>query len=127
MSEGVRTVAAPVQTAGTAPAASGPRPATPGYASPGSQPPAHLNPKRTLATSLAAASPPILAHWRHDILREPWRYLAALAIVATSTAVAELLYRLLDTTRLSMVFLAGVLVAALRLGAWPGLAAAVVA
>src|SRR6185295_14789451 len=104
MGEGVRTVTAPVQTAGTAPAALGPRPATPGYVSPGPRPPAHLSP-RTLATSLISPAPPLLARWSHDFRREPWRYLAALALVAVSTGLAELLYRLLDTTRLSMVFL----------------------
>ena len=47
------------------------------------------------------------------------RYLAALGMVAVSTAVAEVIYRVFHTDRLSMVFLAGVLVAAVTLGPGP--------
>jgi len=55
---------------------------------------------------------------------ELWRYAAAVAWVAVASLVAELLYRALHTTRLSMVFLAGVLLAAVTQGARPGLVAA---
>jgi len=47
------------------------------------------------------------------------RYLAALGMVAVSTAVAEVIYRVFHTDRLSRVFLAGVLVAAVTLGPGP--------
>ncbi|PLR28658.1 hypothetical protein SGCZBJ_01530 [Caulobacter zeae] len=56
-----------------------------------------------------------------------WRFGAAAAIIAVSTGVAELLYRLLSTTRLSMVFLAGVLVCAVTLGSYPAYFAALLA
>lgn len=55
------------------------------------------------------------------------RYLAAFGMVAVSTAVAEVIYRVFDTDRLSMVFLAGVLVAAVTLGPGPAYFAAAVA
>jgi two-component system sensor histidine kinase KdpD len=51
----------------------------------------------------------------------------ALLIVAASALCAEVLFRAFDTTRLSMVFLVGVLVAAVRLGTLPGLLAALAA
>ena len=56
-----------------------------------------------------------------------WRYLAALGVVMAATLVAELLYRVLETTRLSMIFLAGVLVAAVWLGSGPAYLAAAAA
>lgn len=52
------------------------------------------------------------------------RYLAAFAVVVASTGIAEMLYRTLETTRLSMIFLAGVLVAAVWLGSGPAYFAA---
>jgi K+-sensing histidine kinase KdpD len=52
------------------------------------------------------------------------RYLAAFAVVVASTGVAEMLYRTLETTRLSMIFLAGVLMAAVWLGSGPAYFAA---
>ncbi|MBP7702204.1 MAG: DUF4118 domain-containing protein [Phenylobacterium sp.] len=55
------------------------------------------------------------------------RYLAAFGMVAVSTLVAEVIYRVFDTDRLSMVFLAGVLVAAVTLGPGPAYFAAAVA
>lgn len=55
------------------------------------------------------------------------RYLAAFCTVAASTLVAELLYRTLDTTRLSMVFLAGVVIVAVWLGSGPAYFAALIA
>lgn len=61
--------------------------------------------------------------WRDQLSR----YGAALALVAASTAAAEALYRLTATTRLSMVFLAGVLLAAFLLGSGPAYFAAAVA
>ncbi|NQE61723.1 DUF4118 domain-containing protein [Caulobacter sp. RHG1] len=63
---------------------------------------------------------------RADQLRGLWRYGAALAIVAASTLVAEGFYRVFDTTRLSMVFLAGILITAVTLGAWPAYFAAAI-
>lgn len=57
----------------------------------------------------------------------PWRYGAALGLVALSTGMAEVIYRLFDTDRLSMVFLAGVLVAAVTLGPGPAYFAAAAA
>jgi two-component system sensor histidine kinase KdpD len=59
--------------------------------------------------------------------RGGWRYGAALGLVAASTVVAEIIYRLFDTDRLSMVFLAGVLVAAVVLGPGPAYFAAAAA
>lgn len=56
-----------------------------------------------------------------------WRYPAAFGIVAVSTLVSEVLYRIFDTTRLSMVFLAGVLVVAVTLGSGPAYFAAALA
>jgi two-component system sensor histidine kinase KdpD len=53
-----------------------------------------------------------------------WRYPAAVAIIGATTAFAELLYRSFDTDRLSMVFLAGVLVTAFALGSGPAYLAA---
>ncbi|HPA37622.1 MAG TPA: ATP-binding protein [Phenylobacterium sp.] len=59
---------------------------------------------------------------------EGWRrYAAAFGTVVVSTLVSELLYRSLDTTRLSMVFLAGVVVAAVWLGSGPAYFAALTA
>lgn len=52
------------------------------------------------------------------------RYPAAFLVVVASTGVAEMLYRTLETTRLSMIFLAGVLVAAVWLGSGPAYFAA---
>ncbi len=48
-----------------------------------------------------------------------WRYGGALAFVAATTLVAEMVYRVFDTDRLSMVFLAGVLASAATLGSGP--------
>ena len=56
-----------------------------------------------------------------------WRYAVALGLVLVSTAVAEVIYRAFDTDRLSMVFLAGVLVSAVMLGRGPAYFAAAVA
>lgn len=53
-----------------------------------------------------------------------WRYPAALAIVAASSGAAEVLYRVTENTRLSMVFLAGVLVTAFLFGSGPAYFAA---
>jgi two-component system sensor histidine kinase KdpD len=54
-------------------------------------------------------------------------YATAFAIVLASAGVAEVLYRVLGITRLSSVFLAGVLVTAVKLGRYPGFFAAVLA
>lgn len=54
----------------------------------------------------------------------PWRYPAALGIIGASTAAAELLYRLADNSRPSMVFMAGVLLASVYLGSGPAYLAA---
>lgn len=54
-------------------------------------------------------------------------YVAAFAIVVASTAVAEVLYRLLHTDRLSTVFLAGVLITAVTFGSGPAYFAALLA
>lgn len=67
---------------------------------------------------------------RHWIVKSPrgaWRYGAALGLVALSTAAAEIIYRVFDTDRLSMVFLAAVLVSAVALGQGPAYFAAAVA
>lgn len=53
-----------------------------------------------------------------------WRYGAALGLVLASTAAAEVIYRAFETDRLSMVFLAGVLVSAVMLGRGPAYFAA---
>lgn len=52
------------------------------------------------------------------------RYVAAAGVVGVSNIVAELLFRLTDSPRLSMAFLAGVLVAAYLLGSGPAYFAA---
>lgn len=54
-------------------------------------------------------------------------YGVALVFILAATGVSELLYRVFDTTRLSMVFLAGVLATAVTQGAYPGYFAALVA
>lgn len=62
---------------------------------------------------------------RFQRVRSPvWRYGAALAFTLAATGLSELLYRVFDTTRLSMVFLAGVLITAVTQGAYPGYVAA---
>ncbi len=53
-----------------------------------------------------------------------WRYAASVGIVLVSALCVEILYVVLNTTRLSMVLLAGVLVAAVTLGARPAYLAA---
>ena len=60
-------------------------------------------------------------------LRGPWRYVAAFAIVAAHTVVAEIIYRTFGTDRLSMVFLAAVLMSAVTLGSGPAYFAAIAA
>lgn len=68
-----------------------------------------------------------------NALRKPrgpkgiWRYGAALGVIGAATLISEALYRVFDTTRLSMVFLAGILVTAVTLGAYPAYFAAAVA
>lgn len=52
------------------------------------------------------------------------RYLAAFGVVVGATLTAELLYRTLETTRLSMIFLAGVVISAVWLGSGPAFFAA---
>ena len=52
------------------------------------------------------------------------RYLAAALCVGVSTGAAEILYRLTGSTRLSMVFLAGILIVAYALGSGPAYFAA---
>lgn len=66
------------------------------------------------------------------LLRPPtgkawWRYPAALGIVVVSTGCAEILFRITESTRLSMVFLAGVLVTAFLFGSGPAYLAAAAA
>lgn len=65
--------------------------------------------------------------WRIRLVTRLRPYGAALGYILIATGVSELLYRVFDTTRLSMVFLAGVLVAAVTQGAYPGYFAALVA
>lgn len=65
--------------------------------------------------------------WKLHPSKDIWRYAAALGLVALSTLVAEAIYRIFDTDRLSMVFLAGVLAAAVTLGRGPAYFAAAVA
>ncbi len=60
-------------------------------------------------------------------LRGIWRYAAAFALVVGSTLVAEAVYRTFETDRLSMVFLAGVLITAVTLGSGPAYFAAATA
>lgn len=54
-------------------------------------------------------------------------YGVALLFTLAATGASEMLYRVFDTTRLSMVFLAGVLVTAVTQGAYPGYFAALLA
>jgi K+-sensing histidine kinase KdpD len=60
-------------------------------------------------------------------LRGYRRYPAAFGVVVTATLTAELLYRTLETTRLSMIFLAGVVISAVWLGSGPAFFAAALA
>jgi K+-sensing histidine kinase KdpD len=59
--------------------------------------------------------------------RSAGRYLGAIAVVLASTAISEALYRVLGTTRVSMIFLAGVLIAAVRWGSGPAYLSAIAA
>jgi two-component system sensor histidine kinase KdpD len=61
------------------------------------------------------------------LLHGPGRYLAALIYVAVAVVIAEGFYRLLGFTRLSPVFLAPILVAAVTLGTRPAFFAAALA
>jgi two-component system sensor histidine kinase KdpD len=65
--------------------------------------------------------------WANHAPQRLLRYLWSAGIVIGGTLVAEGLYRAFDLTRLSMVFLATVLLAALHLGRGPALFAAVFA
>ncbi len=56
--------------------------------------------------------------------RPPFRYAAAAGLVLVATGAAELLFRLTESPRLSMVFLAAVLLAAYLLGSGPAYFAA---
>jgi len=58
---------------------------------------------------------------------QPRRYLFAIGYVAASMAVSEVIYQLLDTTRLSMVFMAGVLLTAVTQGVGPAMLASALA
>ncbi len=79
------------------------------------------------AMTASLADPSAVApSWRGPIL-SAWRYPAALGVVVVATTVAEVLFRVFDTTRLSMVFLAGVLVSAVWLGTYPAFLAAAAA
>lgn len=60
-------------------------------------------------------------------LRGIWRYAAAFGLVVGATLVAEAVYRIFETDRLSMVFLAGVLITAVTLGSGPAYFAAATA
>lgn len=70
---------------------------------------------------------PGLSLWPVRHSRGLLRYAWATCIVAGGTLLAEALYRTFDITRLSMVFLAAVLVAALHLGRGPALLSAILA
>jgi two-component system sensor histidine kinase KdpD len=60
-------------------------------------------------------------------MRPPRRYAAAFGIVLVSTGLSEILFRLTESTRLSLVFLCGVLLAAYLLGSGPAYFAALLA
>lgn len=60
----------------------------------------------------------------HRAIQRALRYLAVLPIVALTTGVAEIFYRLTGSDRLSAIFLAGVLLSAFLLGSGPAYAAA---
>jgi K+-sensing histidine kinase KdpD len=76
------------------------------------------------ALALRSKAPP----WPLTVSASPLlRYGGAVAIVLLSAGLAELLFHLTSDTRLSMVFLAGVLVSAVLLGAGPGYLAAAAA
>lgn len=60
-------------------------------------------------------------------LRGIWRYAAAFGLVVAATLIAEGVYRFFGTDRLSMVFLACVLIAAVTLGTGPAYFAAATA
>jgi Osmosensitive K+ channel histidine kinase len=61
------------------------------------------------------------------LVREGLRYAAVLPIVALTSGVAEVFYRLTGSARLSSIFLAGVLLAAFLLGSGPAYLAAALA
>ncbi len=58
------------------------------------------------------------------IIAEARPYIGALVIVLLTTALAEVLYRVLGTNKLSMIFLLGVVLTAIRYGAYPAYFAA---
>lgn len=60
-------------------------------------------------------------------MRPLWRYSAAFGIVLVSTGLSEILYRLTESSRLSLVFLSGVLLTAYTLGSGPAYFAALLA
>ncbi|WP_068874336.1 MULTISPECIES: ATP-binding protein [unclassified Phenylobacterium] len=60
-------------------------------------------------------------------LRQTLRYAAVIPIIALTTGVAELVYRLTGSDRLSSIFIAGVLLAAFLLGSGPAYLAAAAA
>lgn len=62
-----------------------------------------------------------------ETAKEIWRYGLAFAIVMVGCVLAEVAYRTLHTTRLSMIFLGAVLIVAVRLGMGPAIFAALVA
>ena len=65
--------------------------------------------------------------WSARLVSRLRPYGAALLFTLAATGVSELLYRVFDTTRLSMVFLAGILATAVTQGAYPGYFAALLA
>ena len=84
------------------------------------------NSGRTLpyASRLKTKEPP----WPVSVnVRPVVRYGAALVIVLAAASLAQLLFELTNDTRLSMVFLSGVLIAAVLFGSGPGYLAALVA
>lgn len=61
------------------------------------------------------------------MLRQALRYGAVVPVIAGSTLVAELFYRITGSDRLSSIFIAGVLLAAFLLGSGPAYVAAILA
>ena len=75
--------------------------------------------------SASRREPSLLSRWIESQRRPRHRHAAALAIVVAATGVSALLFPLDDPENLVMVYLLGVVVAAIRLGSGPSVLAAV--
>ena len=72
----------------------------------------------------AAGDKPVSPRVFKTAMAEAGPYVAALAIVLLTTALAEVVFRTFGTNKLSMIFLLGVVLTAIRYGAYPAYFAA---